>query len=175
LVVTFETTHNEEGVMQRLTSDEVRAHVAAPPERVYRLVSDVTRIPEWSPEVVGCTWLDGATGPAVGARFRARNKKGWFSWSNKPVVDVADAPREFAVTRTEVGGGSIRWTYRLVPDGSGTEVELRYDVLQPVPVGLHVVLRLLLGVRDLKDDLHANMRTSLERISAILATSTADR
>ncbi|MGI5125382.1 SRPBCC family protein [Pseudonocardia sp. CA-107938] len=157
--------------MRRLTSDEVRAHVPAPPERVYQLVSDVTRIPEWSPEVVRCTWLDGATGPAVGARFRATNKKRWFRWSNKPVVDVADAPREFAVTRTEPGGGSIRWTYLLSPDGTGTEVALRYDVLQPVPVGLHVVLRVLLGVRDLHDDLHANMETSLQRIAQIVASA----
>jgi hypothetical protein len=131
----------------------------------------VTRIREWSPEVVECTWLDGATGPAVGARFRAHNKKGWFRWSNKPVVDIADEPREFAVTRTEPGGGSIRWTYRLTPDGEGTVVALRYDVLRPVPRGLHVALRVLLGVRDLQDDLHANMRTSLERISAILGTA----
>jgi len=159
--------------MRRLTSDEVRALVPAEPEHVYRLVSDVTRIPEWSPEVIGCTWLDGATGPAVGARFRARNRKRWFTWSNKPVVDVADAPREFAVTRTEHGGGSIRWTYRLAPDGDGTVVALRYDVLRPVPRGLHVMLRLLFGVRDLQDDLHANMRTSLERISAIVATDVA--
>ncbi len=155
--------------MRRLTSDEVRARVSAEPARVYRLVSDVTRIPEWSPEVVECTWLDGATGPAVGARFRARNRRRWFTWSNRPVVDIADDPREFAVTRTEPGGGSIRWTYRLAPDGDGTVVALRYDVLRPVPRGLHVVLRVLFGVRDLQDDLHANMRSSLERISAIVA------
>ena len=44
-----------------------------PPEEVYDLVADVTRMSEFSPEVVSCRWLDGATGPAVGARFEAVN------------------------------------------------------------------------------------------------------
>ena len=33
------------------------------------LIADVTRTPEFSPEVSTCRWLDGAAGPAVGARF----------------------------------------------------------------------------------------------------------
>jgi hypothetical protein len=153
--------------VRRLTHDEVTRHVAASPQQVYDLVADVTRTPEWSPEVVDCTWLDGATGPAVGARFAARNRRRWFSWTNRPVVDVAEPGREFAFTRTERGGGSIRWRYRLQPDGEGTAVTHSYEVLAPVPRGLHVVLRLALGVRDLRDDLHANMEGSLARLAAV--------
>ena len=59
--------------MQTMDRDEVSATIAAPPERVYALVADVTRTPEFSPEVTSCSWLDGATGPAVGARFEAVN------------------------------------------------------------------------------------------------------
>jgi hypothetical protein len=141
--------------------------VLAAPEAVYALVADVTRTPEWSPEVVDCHWLDGATGPVVGARFAARNRRRWFTWTNRPVVDVADPGREFAFTRTERGGGSIRWRYRLHPDGEGTAVVESYEVLAPVPHGLHVVLRLAFGVRDLADDLHANMASSLARLAAV--------
>jgi Pyridoxamine 5'-phosphate oxidase len=44
-----------------------------------------------------CTWLDGATGPEVGARFKARKKvPNRPAWHNKPVVTVADPGREFA-------------------------------------------------------------------------------
>ncbi len=32
--------------------DEVRKYVEAPPDLVYRLVSDVTRMGKWSPETV---------------------------------------------------------------------------------------------------------------------------
>jgi hypothetical protein len=153
--------------MDRLTRDEVRRHVAAPPDEVYALVSDVTRTPQWSPEVVECRWLDGATGPAVGARFTARNRKRWFAWSNEPVVEVADPGREFAVSRTEPGGGTVRWSFRMRPDGTGTELTEAYEVVRPVPIGLHIALRLLLGVRDLRADLHANLETSLERIARL--------
>ena len=31
---------------------------------------------EWSPECFHCAWTKGATGPAVGARFKAKNKGG---------------------------------------------------------------------------------------------------
>ena len=33
-------------------------------------MSDVTKIGSYSPETFEAQWLDGATGPAVGARFR---------------------------------------------------------------------------------------------------------
>ena len=62
--------------MQTLDRDEVSVVVAADPAAVYALVSDVTRTPEFSPEVTAVRWLDGATGPAVGARFEAVNTSG---------------------------------------------------------------------------------------------------
>src|SRR5215475_15737151 len=153
--------------MNRLDHDEVRLRIQAPPELLYDLVSDVPRTPEWSPEVISCRWLDGAVGAVPGARFSARNKRRWATWSNKPVVETAERGREFAFTRTEPGGGTIRWFYRFEPDASGTAVILGYQVLRPVPAGLHVMLRLLFGVRDLRADLHANMETSLRRMAEL--------
>lgn len=153
--------------MNRLDRDEVRAHIDADAATVYDLVSDVTRTPEWSPEVIACRWLDGATSATVGARFTAKNRRRWFTWSNRPVVTVADRGSEFAITRTEHGGGTLRWSYRLEPEGGGTSLVLGYQVLRPVTVGLHVMLRLLFGVRDLRADLHANMETSLRRLAEI--------
>ncbi len=49
--------------MQSLDHDEVSIHVAAPPAAVYGLVADVTRISEFSPEIIECHWLDGAPPP----------------------------------------------------------------------------------------------------------------
>ena len=151
--------------MNRLDHDVVRSQLSSSADRLYDLVSDVTRTPQWSPEVVSCAWLDGATGPVVGARFLARNKRRWFTWSNKPVVETADRGREFAFTRTEPGGGTIRWFYRFTPTAGGTVVEHGHEVLRPVPIGLHLTLRLLFGVRDLRADLHRNMTTSVARLA----------
>ena len=64
--------------------DSVTVHMDAPPDRVWDLVSDVTRIGKYSPETFEAEWPDGATGPAVGAKFRGhvkRNRKGPIYWT----------------------------------------------------------------------------------------------
>jgi hypothetical protein len=72
--------------MQTLDHDQRSAVLAAPADVLWRLVSDVTRTPELSPEIRSCRWLDGATAPAVGARFEAVNAVNGKSWKNRPVV-----------------------------------------------------------------------------------------
>ena len=107
--------------------------VRAQPDALYELVADVTRTPEFSPEIVDCRWLDGATGPVVGARFKARNKMpNRPTFSNKPVVTVAEPGRTFAFARTESFGGTVEWRYEFVPDGDLTTVTESYTVTKPV-------------------------------------------
>lgn len=99
--------------MQDLDRDEVSLLIQAPAEQIYALVADVTRTPEFSPALVRCTWLDGATGPAVGARFEAVNRTdAGRTWKNRPVVTAAVAGREFAFSRTEPFAGTLVWRYR---------------------------------------------------------------
>ncbi len=77
--------------MQSLDHDEVSTYIDAQPDEVYALVADVTRTPEFSPEILECVWLDGATGPGVGVRFEATNKVSRGpSWKNRPVVVAAE-------------------------------------------------------------------------------------
>jgi branched-chain amino acid transport system permease protein len=45
-----------------LLSDSASIHISMPPEAVYRLVSDVTRMGEWSPECRRCEWVGAAAG-----------------------------------------------------------------------------------------------------------------
>src|SRR3954454_15686943 len=105
---------------QELTTDRVERYIEASPEALYALVSDVTRTPEYSPEIKRVTWIKGATGPVVGARFKAINKAGRGpAWPNKPVVLTAEPGREFAFSRTEVGGGTVVWRYTFTPEGTG--------------------------------------------------------
>jgi uncharacterized protein YndB with AHSA1/START domain len=154
--------------MRTITADAVTRRISATPETLYSLVSDVTRTPEWSPEVVECKWDGADLGPQVGARFVSTNRRRWLRWMNHPVVDEADPPRRFSVTRTEKGAGTLRWTYRLEPIGdSQTGVTLGYEVLAPVTTAFLVILRVLFGVTDLEADLHRNLVTSLDRIAAI--------
>jgi hypothetical protein len=152
--------------MQTLDRDEVTTVVGAPPETVYALVADVTRTPEFSPEVERCTWLDGATGPAVGARFEAVNRSGsGRTWKNRPVVTAAEPGREFAFTRSEPFAGSIAWRYRFeaVADG-GTRVVASYEVERPVGRIGWLVIEKIFGGGDRREALRTGMRTTLERL-----------
>lgn len=168
--------------MNRLSADRVTSVIDAPAPVIYDVVSSVTRTPEWSDQVTACRWLPPATGPAVGARFVATNRRSWLTWRNTPVVTVADPDRQFAFQRTEPGGGTLVWSYLLEPletleplpthdrvDGQ-TRVTLGYEVTKSVPVGLHLFLRLF-GVRDMQADLHQNMRASLDRLATLTTTS----
>ena len=151
--------------MQTLDRDEVSAVVVAPPRIVYALVADVTRMPEFSPEVVSCHWLDGATGPAVGARFEAVNEsRAGRRWKNRPVVTVAEPGREFAFTRTEPFAGTVAWRYRFEPDGAGTRVIESYEVQRPVTRLGWIVIEKVFHGGDRRQALREGMRTTLERL-----------
>jgi hypothetical protein len=151
--------------MQTLDRDEVSAVVAAPPEDVYALVADVIRTPEFSPEVTSTRWLDGATGPAVGARFEAVNTAAsGKSWKNRPVVTVADPGREFAFSRTEAFAGTIVWRYRFEPVDGGTRVVESYEVERPVGrLGWFLIEKVFRG-GNRREVLRDGMRRTLDRI-----------
>src|SRR5207248_660832 len=68
----------------------VAAEIDASPEHVYALLADVTRMAEWSSECVGCRWLDAATQPKVGARFKGTSRNGWRRWSTTSRITVAE-------------------------------------------------------------------------------------
>jgi Polyketide cyclase / dehydrase and lipid transport len=154
---------------QDLTTDAVERYIEASPEALYDIVSDVTRTPEYSPEVVKCTWIKGATGPAVGARFKAINHAGRVpDWPNKPIVTIAEPGREFAFERSEVGGGTVEWRYRFEPQGTGTLVTESYTVLKKVNMLGWFIIDTLAGLKDRRSDLRYGMTTSLERIAQIV-------
>ncbi len=148
-----------------MTGAGTELEVAAAPERVYALVADVTRMGEWSPECRHCEWTGGATGPAVGARFRARNKgRRGPSWYNVPMVTVAEPGREFAFTTRWLGKDNTQWTYRFEPVEGGTRVTESFETLVDVPWYFTASERYLMGVKDRKADLEAAMATTLERL-----------
>ena len=93
-------------VVKSLCMDETSIDVNASPEHVWSLITDVTQMGRWSPECWSCTWLDGADGPVVGARFKGRNKRGLMRWSTISTVVVADQPNHFAF---EVDNSGMRW------------------------------------------------------------------
>jgi hypothetical protein len=48
----------------------VTVHMAAPADKIWNLVAEIRNTGRFSPEVFEAEWLDGADGPALGAKFR---------------------------------------------------------------------------------------------------------
>lgn len=144
--------------------DSVTVHMAAPAERIYDLVSDVTRIGRYSPETFEAEWTEGADGPAVGARFKGhvkRNGRGPTYWTTCEVV-TADPPREFGFAVLTGGKPLNTWRYRLEPRGEGTDVTESFELLPTWPIRLYWFL---LGWARGRTNRNG-MRTTLERIKA---------
>ena len=155
-------------MIQQLDTDTVQLRMQADAGTIYEIVADITRTPELSPEIVECRWLDGATGPAVGARFKARNKMpNRPAFSNKPVVTVADPGCTFAFSRTEPFGGTVEWRYDLEPDGDHTLVTESYKVTKPVSAVGWFIIGGLFGRKDRRSDLRAGMEQTLQRLRAV--------
>jgi hypothetical protein len=97
------------------------------------MVSDVTRMGEWSPICTACWWDDG-DGPRVGAWFTGRNELPERTWETRSQVVAADRGREFAF---EVNSGWVRWGYTFTPVDSGTQVTESWEFLPTGIAGFH--------------------------------------
>ena len=159
--------------MNKGATGEASIHIDASPEQVYGLVSDVRRMGEWSPECRHCEWLDGATGPAVGARFKGSNRSGVARWSTKPRVVAADAGREFAFATELRGKDLTKWSYRFEPDGDGTKLTESFEMMNDTPGYINFTERYVMRIKDRKADLEKNMQATLTRIKATIESSAA--
>ena len=146
-------------------------YIEAPAERVWALVTDVTRVGEWSPETVRAEWLDGARGPAVGARFRGHNKRRG-SWSTTCTVTAAEQGREFAFS---VGKDETRWRYQFAPESGGCAVTESFEIVRtPGAVG-RFLTKIGTGVpwSEREADLVRGMEETLRRLKAVAEVAQA--
>ena len=145
---------------------EVTVRMAAPPEKVWALVSDVTRIGEFSPETFEAEWTRGSTGPEEGAYFKGhvkRNGVGPTYWTPCRVTRcVPNEVFEFRVGTDDVAVNN--WGYRIAPDGDGSLVTEYFRLEPRLPLRLYwAVLGPLRGRTNEK-----GMRTTLERMKAVV-------
>ena len=146
-------------------SNEVSAErtIDAPPDVLWRMVSDVTRMGEWAAETTGCEWVGGATEAVPGAKFKGKNQKGWRRWST--VCTVAEAtPGESFVFDVKAGPADIsRWAYRFEKTEQGTRVTESWTDKRPG--WMDKLTGLVMGVKDRGEHNRANMEHTLEQLA----------
>lgn len=144
----------------------VTVHMNATPDEVWALISDVTRVGEFSPETFEAQWLDGATGPELGARFRGhvnRNNKGVKYWTTCRVVGC-EPGRTFAFAVEFGGKAANTWRYELTPADGGTDVTESYALTPTIGARLYWALAGRWRGRANEN----GMRTTLQRIKAVV-------
>ncbi len=99
--------------------------IAAPPASVWALVSDVRRMPEWSPQVTSTRLRSGSDEVALGAQFTNRNIHGELEWTTHAEVVTFTPEQEFA---SRVEENWAIWSFRLAPTDAGTLLTQRREL-----------------------------------------------
>jgi hypothetical protein len=108
-------------------SGEVSFRSPATADSLWTLLSDVTEMGRWSPECTGGRWLDGASEPLAGARFRGTNRWGMLRWSTTCEVIAAEPGRRLTFDARHWSRATTRWTFELTPDGDTTVLRERFE------------------------------------------------
>ena len=145
----------------------VSREVSATPEEVWALVSDLTRMGEWSPEARGGHWAGGADGPSLGAVFKGSNRNGRYRWRTKVTVTECDPPRRFAFQLLAPFMDGCDWVYDIEPTEGGCRVTESW--VDHRTKALVVIGRVLSGVSDRATHNLAGMEQTLDRLAAAFA------
>ena len=146
-------------------SVSVTKEISAPAETLWAMVSDVTRMGEWSPENEGGEWLSDATSAEPGARFRARNHVGKKSWKTVAAVVDVEPGKRFSF-RVSVGPVKVAdWSYTFEPTPNGCRVTESWTDLRPA--WFKPIARLGTGVGDRTAHNRVGMEQTLERLAAV--------
>ncbi len=106
--------------------------IDADPDEVYGLVSDITRMGEWSPEATGGAWVDDGAG-AVGDWFEGTNQSGDQAWSRMCEVAVAEPGADFTFVVGGIENNYTWWSFEMTSEGSETMLTERWWIVNKSP------------------------------------------
>jgi hypothetical protein len=137
--------------------------IAAAPEAVYALITDLDVMSQLAEETAAMRWAGGG-GPSPGAVFKGTNRHGWRRWTTKCTVTDAEPGRRFAFDVSHTGLPISRWAYEIAPSGGGCVVtESTWDRR---PGWYRTPAGLVTGVRDRAGANADHIRLTLQRLKA---------
>ena len=141
---------------------EISKEINASPEAVYSLVSDLSRMGEWSTENIGGEWTTGDPGQ-VGSRFLGTNRIKGFEWSVPVEVTIAEPAKCFEFVAAPDDGPFVRWTYQIEGLESGCSLTEICDVMSLPPSLAKLDAE---GLAGRKDAVKAAIEATLNGIKA---------
>jgi len=119
---------------------EVSVLIGAPPQAVWSLVSDIQIPARFSSEFRGAEWLDGATGPALRARFKGRNyHPARGEWETTSTICEYQPERKLGWSVGSPQFPAARWRFTLEPETRGTRL-IQWVQIGPGPSGISFVI-----------------------------------
>ncbi len=140
---------------------QAQIDIDAPVQKVWALISDFNRMPEWSPQ---CRLMK-AFGPLrQGTRTINFNRRNFLFWPTTSTVTEVIPEKKLAF---RVNTNNTIWSYELEPTANGTRVvESRHAENGVKPAANFTVDKLFGGVPNFEHELIDGMNTSLARIKA---------
>jgi uncharacterized protein YndB with AHSA1/START domain len=148
-----------------------KTDIAAPPDQVWRVVSDLNRMPEWSPQ---CRWIRLLGRLQAGAYTININRQGRKFWPTISKIERLEPGRVIAF-RT-VTNDSV-WVFEVEATATGSVVTERRIVPAEGTkwVSRTIVEHLLGGEDSFDDEMLEGMNTTLRKIKAAVENSALPR
>ncbi|NBE99299.1 SRPBCC family protein [Nonomuraea sp. KC401] len=140
--------------MRRETTIEELLPASA--KAIWTVLTDPTRVGEWSSECRTSHWLDGATEPTAGARYIGWSQVRWISWSRACRILRADRPHQYQF-ETISRSHCTHWSFQLEPSGAATRAQQTFEVPRIWKVFELTVALLLPEHRDRTYSLQADL------------------
>jgi uncharacterized protein YndB with AHSA1/START domain len=140
---------------------QVEVDINAPVSTVWNLVSDLSKMPEWSPQ---CRLMKPIGQLRQGARTVNFNRRGMLVWPTTCRITEFVPEKKLAF---RVNENHTVWCYELEPTEAGTRlVETRHAENGTTAVSNFLVGNFMGGVPDFEKELIEGMTQSLSRIKA---------
>jgi uncharacterized protein YndB with AHSA1/START domain len=140
---------------------QTQIDIDAPVDKVWELITDTRRMPEWSPQ---CRKMKTLGPLRQGTRTLNVNRRKRLYWTTTSTITEVIPERKFAF---RVNTNNTIWSYELEPTATGTRVvESRHAENGVKPASNFLVNMLFGGVPSFEDELVDGMNASLARIKA---------
>jgi uncharacterized protein YndB with AHSA1/START domain len=139
---------------------EASIEIAAPPAKVWGLVSDLRNMPRWSPQVRKTIVRGGAM--RVGAKLLNLNRRGLLVWPTQAMVTEYEPERRVAF---KVRENWTVWSFELEPSATGTRVVQRREAPKGISdLSVKLTEKVLGGVPAFTEEMQVGMEQTLRRI-----------